>query len=295
MKYSLYHTTRYKYSDAVPVCHNIVHLRPREMERQSFSDFQMIVHPEPFDIRESTDSFGNSETYFSIEQAHMGLTITATCNATIHDKPIDVNDSNNHEEWQSIKEQLARPKSAELIDHSQFRFDSPRVKPFPSVREYAQQSFLPDRSVLAACLDLTERIHNDFAYDPRATTVLTPIESVFQDRRGVCQDFAHLQIACLRSLGLACRYVSGYMRTYPPPGKERLMGCDASHAWVSVYCGNAGWIDFDPTNNVIPNDDYITLAWGRDYSDVCPIRGVILGGGNHQMLVSVDVEPQLAS
>ena len=292
MKYNLNHTTRYSYSDAVPVCHNIVHLRPRNLERQSYRDFQMIVYPEPFDIHESIDSFGNGETYFSIEQAHMGLTVTATCSVTVNDELAIDYVAANRDSWEPIQSQLAFPGSPELIESSLFRFESQRVKPFPAVKEYALGSFTTGRPILDACLDLTARIYKDFVYDPRATTVLTPIETVFESRRGVCQDFAHFQIACLRSLGLACRYVSGYMRTYPPPGSVHLQGCDASHAWISVYCGDAGWIDFDPTNNLIPNNNYITVAWGRDYSDVCPIRGVILGGGNHQMTVSVDVIPE---
>jgi transglutaminase-like putative cysteine protease len=152
-------------------------------------------------------------------------------------------------------------------------------------------SFVPGRPILAATLDLTDRIHREFRYDPTATTISTPLEEVLRLRRGVCQDFAHLQIGCLRSLGLAARYVSGYLLTMPPPGQPRLIGSDASHAWLSVYCGEAGWIEIDPTNNVIPGTSHITLAWGRDYSDVCPINGVFIGGGQHSMSVWVDVLP----
>ncbi|MCA9209436.1 MAG: transglutaminase family protein, partial [Planctomycetales bacterium] len=142
-----------------------------------------------------------------------------------------------------------------------------------------------------AATDLNARIHTEFAYDPRATTVNTPLEQVLKQRRGVCQDFAHLAIGCLRAMGLPARYVSGYLRTIPPPGQPRLVGADASHAWLSVYCGPLGWVDLDPTNNVIPTTDHLTVAWGRDYSDVCPIQGVFVGGGQHTMTVSVDVEP----
>ncbi len=138
---------------------------------------------------------------------------------------------------------------------------------------------------------MTARIHEDFVYDPRATTISTPVQEVFDQRKGVCQDFAHFEIACLRSLGLAARYVSGYLRTIPPPGKPRLIGADASHAWISVFCGPLGWIDFDPTNNVIPSADHLTIGWGRDYGDVCPLQGVFVGGGKHDLSVFVDVMP----
>ena len=142
-----------------------------------------------------------------------------------------------------------------------------------------------------ALLDLTARIHKDFRFDSKVTNVRTPTEEVFRKRRGVCQDFAHLQIACLRSLNIAARYVSGYLRTYPPPGQPRLVGADASHAWVSAYCPGIGWLDMDPTNNVVPSNGHVTLAWGRDYGDVSPLRGLILGGGAHTLKVGVDMEP----
>jgi transglutaminase-like putative cysteine protease len=140
-------------------------------------------------------------------------------------------------------------------------------------------------------MELTGRVFGDFKFDPRATTISTPVEEVFANRKGVCQDFAHFQIACLRSIGVPARYVSGYLRTIPPPGKTRLVGADASHAWISVFCGDLGWIDFDPTNNVSPGIDHITVAWGRDYRDVCPIQGVFVGGGSHTLSISVDVAP----
>jgi transglutaminase-like putative cysteine protease len=157
--------------------------------------------------------------------------------------------------------------------------------------EYAERSFAPGRPIVDAALDLTRRIYTDFSYDRRATNVSTPVDEVLALRRGVCQDFAHLQIACLRALGLPARYVSGYLVTRPPPGRPRLVGADASHAWVGVYCGDAGWLPLDPTNNAIPNEQHITLAWGRDFGDVTPMRGVITGGGRHQVKVSVDVTP----
>ena len=177
------------------------------------------------------------------------------------------------------------------LEACQFCFESPRIRIRPEFAAYALQSFTPGRPMVEALLDLTARIHTDFRFDAKSTTVRTPTEEVFKKRRGVCQDFAHVQIACLRSLNLAARYVSGYLRTYPPPGKPRLIGADASHAWVSAYCPGIGWIDVDPTNNVVPSDGHVTLAWGRDYGDVSPLRGLILGGGAHTLKVGVDMEP----
>ncbi|HTF67752.1 MAG TPA: transglutaminase family protein, partial [Edaphobacter sp.] len=177
------------------------------------------------------------------------------------------------------------------LEAYQFVFESPRIRIRPEFAAYALQSFTPGRPLAEALLDLTARIHKDFRFDSKVTNVRTPTEEVFRKRRGVCQDFAHLQIACLRSLNLAARYVSGYLRTYPPPGRPRLVGADASHAWVSAYCPGIGWLDMDPTNNLVPSDGHVTLAWGRDYGDISPLRGLILGGGAHTLKVSVDMEP----
>jgi transglutaminase-like putative cysteine protease len=173
----------------------------------------------------------------------------------------------------------------------QYAFDSPCVRNSPELADFALPSFTPGRPILAAAADLTRRIHTEFRYDPTATSVNTPPSEVLKTRRGVCQDFAHLAIGCLRSLGLPARYVSGYLLTTPPPGKPRLVGADASHAWFSVYTPDCDWVDYDPTNNIRPSDQHVTLAWGRDYSDVCPIKGVFFGGGQQVVQVSVDVTP----
>jgi transglutaminase-like putative cysteine protease len=194
--------------------------------------------------------------------------------------------------WEEVRDQLARDRSPAWLDAFQFTFDSRYVLAAARYADYAANSFTPGRPILEAALDLTRRIHKAFVYDPRATTLATPVAEVFEKRRGVCQDFAHLMLACLRSLGLAVRYVSGYLSTVPPPGKERLVGADATHAWVSVFCGLGGWIDLDPTNDQIPADRHVLLAWGRDYDDVSPLKGVILGGGQHVVKVSVDVLPE---
>ena len=288
MKYTITHSTRYTYSDPVPVCHNMVYLRPRTVGNQSCEDFRLVVHPEPNDIRQQADCYGNPVTYFSIEQAHLGLNVTAT-------SKIDVAESETPDsevEWEEVAAGLLDDGSEAWLSACEFAFPSPRTRAVPGLAEYCRTSFEKGRPLVEAARDLTHRIYTDFQYDPRATTVSTPISEVLRLKRGVCQDFAHFQLACFRSLGLAARYVSGYLRTIPPPGKERLVGADASHAWVSVFCGDAGWIDFDPTNDVIPSTDHVTLAWGRDYADVTPVRGVILGGGTHRMSVTVDVAPE---
>ncbi len=180
------------------------------------------------------------------------------------------------------------PSSLEAYD---FVFQSPRIRPSAEFASYAAQSFTPGRKFADALLDLTGRIHRDFRFDSKATSVRTPPEEVLRKRQGVCQDFAHVQIACLRSLHLPARYVSGYLRTYPPPGRPRLVGCDVSHAWLSAYCPRLGWLDVDPTNNVVPSCNHVTVGWGRDYGDVSPLRGVIVGGRDHTLKVAVDVEP----
>jgi transglutaminase-like putative cysteine protease len=193
--------------------------------------------------------------------------------------------------WESLAARVEYPRSAVDIEASMFRFDSRYVRFSHEVQQYAQPSFVAGRSMLEAAKDLTARIFQDFEYDPNATHVSTPTLEVLRQRRGVCQDFAHLQIACLRSMGLAARYVSGYLLTQPPPGQSKLVGSDASHAWISVYFGDGQWLDFDPTNNLIPGDEHITIGWGRDYADICPIQGVLIGGGQSRLRVSVDVLP----
>ena len=288
MKYIVTHRTKYFYSQPVPVCHNLVHLRPRVLLGQYCEDFQLVVHPKPNDLAERIDSFGNPETYFSIEQPHIDLNITATSKLEKRDsQPIPL----QSKPWDSLVNRLSCDRSIEYLEPYEFAFATERTLLFPALVDWTRPLFPKGRPIVEACQELTHRIYTDFQYAPGTTNVSTSIEEVFHTKQGVCQDFAHLQLACLRSLGIAARYISGYVRTIPPPGQERLVGADASHAWVSVFCGDLGWIDFDPTNDVVPSMDHITLAWGRDYHDVAPVKGVILGGGEHRMSVSVDVEP----
>ena len=290
MKYRINHTTKYTYSEAVPVCHNLVRLTPRNLPYQTCDHFQLLVHPEPIDITNRDDYFGNRVSYFSIDQAHLGLTVSATSEIRVMERAELA--PRPSVSWEAIATALRSAKTPEVLSAYQFVAQSNRVSPFAGLEDYTLKSFRPGRPMIESLMELTTRIYDEFTYDPRATTIQTPIAEVFEKRHGVCQDFAHLQIGCLRSIGLAARYVSGYLRTVPPPGKPRLVGADASHAWLSVYCGDVGWVDIDPTNNMLTNSNHVTIAWGRDYDDVSPIQGVITGGGEHKMHVSVDVAPQ---
>jgi len=289
MKYKVSHTTSYNYDASVLVCHNIVYLTPRATQSQSYSRNRLTVSPTPATHSRRSDYFGNSVSSFSVASSHRTLRITATSTVTVASRELPADAST--EPWERIRAGLASDRSAEGLATYQFTFPSPHVPTHAELAEYARPSFAPNRPILEAVRDLNARLHTDVTYDPTATTVSTPILEVFENRRGVCQDLAHLMLGCLRSLGLSARYVSGYVRTRPPEGKPRLVGADASHAWISVYCGAAGWIDVDPTNNSFPQTDHITLAWGRDFSDVCPVTGMYIGGGNHQLSVSVDVAP----
>ena len=285
MLYNVTHKTIYDYGDVVPECFNIVRLNPRKIFDQVCIDHQLEIHPKPDDLIKREDFFGNQIEQFSIHIPHESLSVTAVNRVEVTKRDYPALDATPA--W----EEIARLNLETDLLAAHFSKNSPHIRSNELTARYAKTSFTPGRPIAEAALDLTKRIFEDFEFDPDATTVSTPVEEVFQKRSGVCQDFAHMQIACFRSLNLPSRYVSGYIRTIPPPGKERLVGADASHAWASVFCGNAGWFDFDPTNNLIPQTDHITIAWGRDYSDVCPIQGVFTGGGQTVMKVSVDVAP----
>ena len=287
MTYRVMHTTVYHYSKLVSLCHNLVHLRPRNDAQQTCARYELEVTPVPKLLCEQMDFFGNHATYFTVEEPHDKLTVRAV--SLMEVSTTSASDTGHSPAWEDVRENLKRDRTPQGLEACQFVFDSPYIKAIPELLRYATPSFPPGRPLLEAALDLTHRIYADFRYDPTATTITTPLREVLEQRRGVCQDFAHLQIGCLRSLGLAARYVSGYLRTEPPPGKPRLVGADASHAWLSVYCPHNGWIGLDPTNDQIPSDKHISLAWGRDYDDVSPIKGVNLGGGTHSVTVGVDV------
>lgn len=289
MKYKITHTTSYSYTAAVPVGHHLVHLTPREVPNQTCSFHRLSIKPVPAVSEKRLDYFGNQVNFFSIQEAHRKLVVTSTSRVEV--AVAAAQNFPKTSSWENVRETLSNDLSPQGLQARQFVLNSPAVTISEELADYARLSFTPGRAVLDAALDLTARIHTDFTYDSSATELHTSPHEVFRLRRGVCQDFAHLQIACLRALGLAARYVSGYLRTMSPSGQPRLVGADSSHAWLSLYCGDAGWIDVDPTNNVVPSSDHVTLAWGRDYSDVSPIKGVYIGGGQHSMTVEVDVVP----
>lgn len=289
MKYRVTHTTKYSYGSPVSLSHNQVHLVPRDDGRQRCLISRQNVLPTPTIVQSWTDYFGNPAGFFMIDQPHRELVVTSESMVEVEQPQWP--DEDKTPAWHEVRDVLRRHEDEAALEASLFSFDSAWAKAGEGPADYAAPSFADGKSLGAAVRDLTERIHADFRYDPTATAVSTPTAEVLRLRRGVCQDFAHLEIACLRSLGLATRYVSGYLVTDPPPGRPKLIGGDASHAWVSVWCPGFGWIDFDPTNACRPAERHVTIAWGRDYGDVSPVQGVVLGGGTHTMAVSVDVSP----
>ena len=289
MRYNIRHTTLYSYTDAVPVCHNQVHLAPRDTAAQSCREHRLAIDPQPSIRAKRRDYFGNDVEFFSIQEAHDGLSVTAMSLVDVASPVLKIGQKTPA--WEDVAAAIPTNLSPPGLAVYYLSLPSPRIRPSAALAEYALPSFPAGRPIFDAVRDLTARIHGDFAFDAKATTVYTSPEELLELRRGVCQDFAHLAIGCLRSLGLAARYVSGYVATTPPPGMPRLAGADASHAWTSAFCGPLGWVDFDPTNDAVVGDLHVTVGWGRDYGDVCPIQGVFVGGGHHSMKVGVDVIP----
>ena len=296
--YEILHDTTYRYDSAVALSQQVAHLRPRECAGQRTLAHHLEIAPAPARRSERSDFFGNPVTAFALHAPHTELVVRAR--SRIRVDPPAWPEPAASPPWETARDHLRdglsghAPLRADARDAGQYRLASPFVALGDEAAQYADYalaSFTPGRPVLDALLALSARIHADFRFDPAATSVATPVAEVFAARRGVCQDFSHLMIACLRALGLAARYVSGYLLTEPPPGQPRLIGADASHAWVALWCPGAGWIDIDPTNDLQPGSGHITLAWGRDYGDVCPLRGVILGGGGHGVEVAVTVMP----
>ena len=289
MIYKISHRTTYKYKHPVSVGNHIACLQPRSLPHHKVKRGELHIHPTPATRTERMDYFGNILCFFTVQEPHKELVVEARSEVVMEQEATRW--PQQSPPWEEAARSLPNDLTPAALEAYQFAFESPRIRVRPEFAAYALESFTPGRPLTEGLLDLTARIYKDFRFDAKVTNVRTPTEEVFRKRRGVCQDFAHLQIACLRSLNLAARYVSGYLRTYPPPGKPRLVGADASHAWVSVYCPGVGWIDMDPTNNLVPSDGHVTLAWGRDYGDVSPLRGLILGGGAHTLKVAVDMEP----
>lgn len=288
MIYKISHRTIYKYKYPVSVGNHVACLHPRSLPRHKVIRSELQIYPTPATRTERVDYFGNLLCFFTVQEPHKELVVEASSEVIVEDAERWPQQS---PPWEEAARSIPNDLNPATLEAYQFGFESPRIRVRPEFAAYALESFTPGRPLAEGLLDLTARIHADFRFDSKVTNVRTPTEEVFRKRRGVCQDFSHLQIACLRSLNLAARYVSGYLRTYPPPGKPRLVGADASHAWVSAYCPGVGWLDMDPTNNLVPSNGHVTLAWGRDYGDVSPLRGLILGGGAHALKVAVDMEP----
>lgn len=290
MNYVVTHTTSYRYSSPVSVCHNVLMLEPRLSPSLRCNVYQLDIDPAPKVRARREDMFGNFVHRFSLEENHSQLKITATSSVTVLEGKASVGPQSPT--CEQIAETCKSQADPNWLSVSPFFFDSPRIKTSADFVAYGSTSIQANRPVFEAALELTQRIYADFKYDKDATLVDTPTEMAFGGRHGVCQDFAHVAVACMRSCNLPARYVSGYLRTVPAPGTKRLVGNDESHAWFSVYCGNdLGWIDFDPTNNCVCGTDHVPIAFGRDYSDVVPVKGIFLGGGKTAMTVSVDVAP----
>ena len=287
MIYRISHRTIYEYQDQVSFCQNKAHLKPRGTTTQRIESCELKIVPAPVQVEESLDFYGNNVTTFSIHESHQRLIVEVISQVECLAPP-QVEESLP---WNVVESFVRTDLSVASLEAVEFLYPSTFVTQGKVFRTYAESCFPPKQTLLRGVKELNKKIFTEFKYVPLSTTVSTPITEVFEKRRGVCQDFAHLMIACLRSLGIPARYVSGYLRTIPPPGKPRLIGADASHAWISVYSPGQGWVDFDPTNNRLVDQDHVTIAWGRDYSDVSPLRGIVLGGAGQSLQVSVDVEP----
>jgi transglutaminase-like putative cysteine protease len=287
MTFDVVHRTVYRYSQPVTVSQHAARVEPRALAGQIVEDFSLTIEPAPPVRKTRDDYFGNRVCFFSIQEVHSRLEIVAESRVTV--EAVTPPALSLSPPWEKVVEMFSDPVSPEVVEPYEFVFDSPLLQAGPALADYARPSFAAGTPLLSAVLDLNRRIYSDFKYDKIATTVATPLGEVMEKRRGVCQDFAHVAIATLRSLGLAARYVSGYLRTRPPQGKPRLVGADASHAWFSVYCPDLGWVDFDPTNNLMPSTDHLTLGFGRDFGDVSPISGILTGGGQHDVKAAVTV------
>jgi transglutaminase-like putative cysteine protease len=289
MIFDISHRTTFTYARSVSISHHLLHLSPRNSPYQACRRHFVMVEPPPTLMKDALDYFGNITTYLTIEDAHRELSITARSNVEVTAPPL--HDPAATSAWDAIAGVLNGSTERAHLDVLQFLFDSPFTRSGDAVAAYAAGSFPPGRPVLEAAIDLMNRIHADFAYEGGVTDIYTPVDVVFAHRRGVCQDFAHLFISALRRLRVPARYVSGYLMTRPPEGQPRLVGADASHAWLSIWMPELGWVDLDPTNNVLPADQHITVAWGRDYGDVSPVNGMVMGGGAQELAVAVDVAP----
>jgi transglutaminase-like putative cysteine protease len=287
--YEVTHRTEYRYESDVSDSYGQLHLLPRNLPGQRCQSAEVVVDPVPADYRERLDYFGNRVSYLAVHRPHRVLTVTATSIVEVENRPSALS-LFGPRPWEQAREAVRDGQVLDPLDAVQYVLDSPLVEASSAFADYAATTFTPGRPLLDAVTDICHRIYADFEYKPGSTSVRTPLAEAFAQRRGVCQDFAHVGTACLRSLGLPARYVSGYLETDPPPGRPKLKGADGSHAWMSVLVPQAGWLDIDPTNNQLANTRYIVTAYGRDYSDVPPMSGVIYTTGKTESLsVAVDV------
>lgn len=282
MRYKTRHVTRYQYEATVSQCHSEVRLAPRRLAWQRVLESSIQTEPEAASFQDHVDYFGNDVTSFTILESHDVFTTRATSLVEVDERPVVVDGGMP---WEAVRQDLAGHARPELLEAFEFSLASPFVPCLPALADYARVSFTVGRPIVEAATDLMRRIHEDFRYEPKTTSVGTPLIEAFQSRRGVCQDFSHVMVGALRSIGLAARYVSGYLRS------GALVGAEASHAWVAVCVPGSGWLELDPTNNVRPGTGHVTLAWGRDYGDVTPVKGIALGGGQQVVEVEVRVEP----
>jgi transglutaminase-like putative cysteine protease len=288
MRYQVRHRTTYLYQDQVTIGYNELFLTPRETPWQRLIEHRIVVTPTPSIMRDHADFFGNTATYVEVHTLHSRFEVELQAQVEVLERP-PVPDS---PPWEAVVAEVGSMAGLPVSDVLPFIHPSTYVTLSPAVLAFALSSFPAGRPILEAAQDLMHRIYREFKFQSGTTTIGTPQDEVLRLRKGVCQDFAHLQVACLRALRLPARYVSGYLMTTPPPGQPRMVGADASHAWLSVYGGaEAGWIDLDPTNDCVPGTKHVTLAWGLDYRDVSPVRGIVLGGGDHRLDFGVDVAP----
>jgi transglutaminase-like putative cysteine protease len=301
--YHVLHQTRYSYAEEVVSSHNEAHLLPRALATQTPHKVQLRIEPTPDSVRWHKDYFGNDVVFFNLQTPHRVLTIRTESDVALD--PAPALDAARSQPWEEVAAAVRLARTADALAAFELTFDSPFVAASETLAAYARPSFPPGRRLAEGVLDFAHRIHAEFTYDPDATTLDTPVEDALRDRHGVCQDFAHVMIGGLRSLGLPARYVSGYLKSRGPAKANRdrpgtaatpdrgddLVGSEASHAWVAAWCPTLGWFAVDPTNDLVPSDRHIVLAWGRDYDDVSPVKGVTLGGGSHTVEVTVEVSP----
>lgn len=293
-RYRVLHETRYHYQSRVSLSQQTLHMTPRAFAYQDVDSHAILLDPAPTEATDRFDYFGNTVRHVALTAPHDHLLVRAESTVSLRPRPTMARIAGSAP-WERVRDMMATDKSAATLEACRYLYASPHIVPFAELEAYARQSFTPGRPQLDAALELAQRIFADFTFDGGATDIATPLEQVLHGRRGVCQDFAQLMIGCLRSLGLPARYLSGYILTHPKAGQPRLVGADASHAWVSAYCPALGWIDFDPTNRCLVQHEHITLGWGRDFSDVTPMRGIVLGGGQQKLEVQVTVTPLASS